>query len=111
IEEEPVAGDAGLLLDNGDTPADDAVDEGRLADVRPSGDDDDGAPSVVHDATNGSGTDTRRLRPLGLCRAPCASAARKDAPSAGTISISRGRPAGLLPSRKRPFERQASGSR
>ena len=89
LEHLAVAGDAGLLLDDRVAAADEPVHQRRLADVRPADDGD-------HGERRRSSTRTART---------------SEAPSVATTSTGRGRSAGVLPSRKRPFESTTSGSR
>ena len=90
LDDLAVPGDAWVVLDDGDALADGPVDEGGLPDVGPAHDGDD-----------------RRLhhRPVPV------RARRRAMPSVGTTSTGRGRSAGVVPSRKRPSDRQTSGSR
>ena len=82
-----IAGDTGLLLHDRVAPADEAVDQRGLADVRTADDRDDRVGA--HDLT----------------------AATSDAPSVATTSTGRGSSSGVVPSRKRPLERTTSGRR
>ena len=88
-----VTRDARTLLDDGDPLAHDAIDECRLADVRPTHDGDGAVARGAH----------REAR--------TSSAARNAAPSVATISTGRGNWSGLIPSRKRPPDKHTSGNR
>ena len=94
FELQPVACDARAGLDDGNLATDEPVHEGRLADVRAS--------------DHGDDRQSRRRR---CSHRAVSRRLRRDAPSVGTTSTSRGRSSSEDPSMNLPLDRQTSGSR
>ena len=103
-----VAGDARALLDDRLAPADDAVHERRLADVGAA---DDGDGGQGHGRPGYGPPPARRTADGRRSAQAGVTASRRATPWVATTSTGRGRSSGAVPSRKRPWDRQTSGSR
>ena len=105
-----VAGDAGAVLHDGHLMADDAVEQGALANVG-AADDDDGGQGVGGPRVGRGAGGLVHLDGSGADGAAAPSACRRAMPSVGTTSTGRGSASTLPPSRNRPSLRHTSGSR